>query len=60
MATERQFYTGYATTAIELMQQSTLTGLVRCHGYWELRREQEGGFGRVRRMEMYVFDRSLI
>lgn len=59
VATARQLYTGYATIAIELMQQSTLTGLVRCHGYWVLRREREGGFGRVRRMEMWAFDPSL-
>lgn len=53
VASVRQFYTGYATIAIELKQQSKLTGLVRCHGYWVLRRErEEGGFGRVRRMKM--------
>lgn len=45
VATARQFYTGYATIAIELKQQSKLTGLVRFHGYWVLRREWEEGRG---------------
>lgn len=53
VASVRQFYMGYATIAIELKQQSKLTGLLRFHGYWVLRRErEEGGFGRVRRMKM--------
>lgn len=45
VVTVRQFYTGYATIAIELKQQSKLTGLVRFHGYWVLRRERGGGGG---------------
>lgn len=48
VVTVRQFYMGYATIAIELKQQSKLTGLVRFHGYWVLRRG-----GGVRSSETY-------
>lgn len=50
VVTVRQFYTGYATIAIELRQQSKLTGLVRFHGYWYY---WGGGGGGGRSSETY-------